>query len=313
MLLHALRAGESHCFKQLQDDVTTTFSRATSIPIKRMNVGWSASYVSAIAFQWSRILEQAPLLIATNLVEQINQSRNQMVANCKAEHRSLDVAIAIQQEITLAVSSPGWIVFDVSDMGMVMWLQIMTSLKWAQNFKQIGGMGLIEIKNNTIQECHQHLQRENSQWNDTLMHSQYAHARCCTWLRIVRESHIHLDQLTSWSNHQLQLQIMLQASSAFVLSLVDVVDDANNMLSHIESNEQAAGDSAIAFRHAARKWCEQLSKQVLAFQAEYPLAGVMLESEPFNVNFRLMLMHLTQFLLKALLEDVLHEKAPTVL
>lgn len=319
LLLHALHAVASDQLEWSQDDVTAILPVATAIPIKRMDTGCPVSYVSAIAFQWSRALGQNPLLIATSLVEQVNRSLTKMVKDYRAEHRSADGAIALQREMIVTVSSPGWIVFEVSAIGMATWLQTLISMRWTQVFKQIDEMALMANTNNTIQANHQNLQQENSQWNDTLMHSQYAHARCCAWLRIAQDAHLRLEQSISSLilNHPHQLQIVLQASSALILSLVDVVDDVRHVMSQIESIEskegQVAGDRMMLVRQAAKKWCEQLSNQALAFQSKYSLGEMVHGDEDFDVDFRLALIRLSQLLLKGVLEDVLHEKAPTVL
>jgi hypothetical protein len=162
--------------------------------------------------------------------------------------------------------------------------------------------------------------------------SQYAHARCAAWLRMMLDKSEDA-ALVSRSSRVFELesarfaqfspllsqsasdgQALEQAMSLeLLLCLIDSVDDVcaeyvrqSGESEHSPYSEQVWGKTVI------KKALIPLSRCVLQYQAEYPVGALCQGDRPL-VKAQCLVMQVVQQWLKFLLEDVLNLQAPTQL
>lgn len=273
-----------------------------TIPMHRVSDRNYVMYRSAIALRLSPHLPQSACDIANQLVASlptvIHNSAQQIVLN-----------------FTVEVESSGWINFWLSDRTLATWLQHLIQIS--------PGRGLKERKSNN---CHgedvnrtqlrQLLHSEND--SHYLFPIQYAHARCCSLLRLAHQYGVV--QLTDaelktanwqfvkpnpipWLNEEqgvdtaeIPLRLVHPAERRLIAQLLEVQDEI-----------------ASLDRLRAVKLANALSQEFESFYSSCRIWGEVKIQTPKLAQARLGLTAVTQKLLRSLLQDQLGLAAPVEL
>ena len=259
---------------------------AKTIPLQRLSNDIPIIYRSAIAFKLASLWEQPALDIAEGLTASL------AVTN---ENISSQTCLEFNVEVVL----PGWINFRLNEGSLAFWLQqlIQKPSFWRE------GVGEME--------------RESKDTRN-LFSIQYAHARCCSLLRLAhREGLIKLKdfdfktddwQLVEpnpipWLNerqeaatNQLILALVHPAERRLIAQILDVSDSINN-LDQLKAVKLAnsLSEAFEGFYSGCRIWGEVKIHALRLAQARLGLVGV------------------TQGLLRSLLQDQLGVSAPVEL
>ncbi|HEY9606798.1 MAG TPA: DALR anticodon-binding domain-containing protein [Allocoleopsis sp.] len=273
-----------------------------TIPMHRVSDRNSVMYRSAIALKLSPHLHQSAFDIANQLVASfpnaIDRSAKQMVL-----------------ELTVEVESSGWINFWLSDRTLATWLQYLIQVS--------PGRGLKEKESNPWHgedvkrtQPKQLLKGQND--SHTLFPIQYAHARCCSLLRLAHQ--YGLVQLTDadfktanwqfvepnpipWLNEeqgvdtaQRHLRLGHPAERRLLAQLLEVQDEI-----------------ASLDRLRVVKLASALSQEFEQFYSSCRIWGEVNIQTPKLAQARLGLIAVTQKLLRSLLQDQLGVSAPVEL
>ncbi|HEY9612937.1 DALR anticodon-binding domain-containing protein [Allocoleopsis sp.] len=232
-------------------------------------------------------------------------------------------------DFSVEVVSPGWIQFRLTDRGLATWLQQLIQISpllsdW-EDYSSIGlqrkgepGDRDSKIKKRYSQELeitHPGRLSERSKTAQTLFQVQYAHARCCSLLRLAhREGLIELSDLEckapSWQwvkpnpipwmfddlemeGEPRRLRLGHPAERGLIAQLLEGTDRISSL----------TPASAIKLAHA-------LSKAFETFYSACRIWGEVKTETPQLAQARLGLVAVTQKLLRSLLEDQLGVTAP---
>ena len=324
--------------------------RLETIPRHRLTDDTAILYRCAIALKLSSLWKSAALDIANKIAGSLAGSY-QDTANEEAGKKdtgktldpfstlpclsvttsSSDLATPNQADLdfSIEVVSPGWIQFRLSDRGLATWLQQLIQISpllsdW-EDYSSIGlqrkgepGDRDSKIKNRCSQEVeitHQGRLSERSKTAHTLFQIQYAHARCCSLLRLAhREGLIELSDLEcktrSWQwvkpnpipwmfddlemeSEPRRLRLGHPAERGLIAQLLDGTDRISSL----------TPASAIKLAHA-------LSRALETFYSACRIWGEVKTETPQLAQARLGLVAVTQKLLRSLLEDQLGVTAP---
>ncbi len=297
------------------------------IPVKRMKVETSVTYVSAIAHQWAPVLQQNPAEIAAAVIQQANDDQRSETF----------------YPMTLSAEGPGWIWISIPDSEVVAWLQQMLTTIQRQPFiqSQHTGQGTNRAKG-LGKDTWSIWQNINSglpyQGQETMLRSQYAHARCCAWLRLANHAGLSPEQITVVENDSLiempssggqtpgighENPAMPSVTVPLVMELIDVIDEMNDWLTALDDRSTPAfpgylqpgypQEMQLEIQGKALKMGHQLGDAALALQANLPLMGVIRKGDRSYAEFPTALMLVTKSVLGCLLQDWLCSQAPDFL
>ena len=247
------------------------------------------AYKSAIAFKLSAILHLPALDIATHIAACLPTSN----------HYSAEQLVL---EFTIEVVAPGWIYFHLTHQGIAAWLQHLT-----QTPPTLENLQLFKI---TVPRA-EHLGDDTP----NLFPVQYAHARCCSLLRLGHwqgticlgtHPNPQVFQLIEpnpipWLNAEGQLYLVHPNERHLIcqlLGLLDVLGDSSQPSISARTLLKLAGslsDAMTSFYALCRIWGEVETQTPNLSQARLSLVGV------------------TRSLLRLMLQDVLKATAPVEL
>lgn len=273
-----------------------------TIPMHRVSDRDYVMYRSAIALRLAPHFQQSACDIANELVTYfpttIHQSAKQMVL-----------------DFTVEVEPSGWINFWLSDRTLATWLQHLIEIS--------PGRGLKEREPNN---CHgedvnrTQLRQLLHTQNDShyLFPIQYAHARCCSLLRLAH--HYGLVQLTDADFKTANWQFVEPKPIPW-LNEESGVDPAQRPLRLVHPTEwrlldrlmEVQDEIASLDRLRAVKFASALSQEFERFYSSCRIWGEVKIQTPKLAQARLGLIAVTQKLLRSLLQDQLGVAAPVEL
>jgi len=284
--------------KILQLEVSRVTSSSCLLPsdyclrppqMKRCSHDTDIVYSCAIAFKLAPVLKLPAIDIAKQLVTALGE---------KFYCRPLGIYLNFQVEVV----SSGWIYFWLKEESLAAWLQQLIFLGDA-------GMGRWGDR-----ETRRRGDAETRRWEaDDLFPMQYAHARCCSLLRLAYRQGIidwELDIISSNSpktdknpnsqfpipNSQFSILLVHPAERRLIAQIVDVKDALSNQ-------GQIQGV----------KLAKELSKAFEQFYSSCRIWGEVKSQTPQLAQARLGLVAVTQILLRSLLQEQLGILAPVEL
>jgi arginyl-tRNA synthetase len=255
------------------------------IPLHRLSDNAFAVYRCAIAFKLAPLWQLPAFDIA-----------NQLVASLPINTQNTSNQICL--DFTIEVVFPGWINFRLSSQGLAAWLQ--QSLQTSPN--QQGQLD------------------KNQKEAHNLFPAQYAHARCCSLLRLAHQQDLiklqdlsfktlsypfiephpipwlDNDQQVNTTTGQVQLRLVHPAEQHLIAQLLDWQDAIN-----------------IQNQGSSIKLASALSNAFETFYSSCRILGEVKIDTPKLAQARLGLLGLTQIILRSLLQDQLGVAAPTEL
>jgi arginyl-tRNA synthetase len=275
-----------------------------TIPMHRVSDRNYVMYRSAIAFRLSPHLPQSACDIANQLVASLPT-----VIHNSAQQKVLD--------FTVEVESSGWINFWLSDRALATWLQHLIQISPRRGLKEREPNNCYGEDVNRTQ-LRQLLHSQNDSHN--LFPIQYAHARCCSLLRLAHQYGVV--QLTDaqlktpnwqflepnpipWLNDEqgvdtaeipLHLVLVHPAERRLLAQLLEVQDEIANL-----------------DRRGAVKLASALSQEFESFYRSCRIWGEVKIQTPKLAQARLGLTAVTQKSLRSLLQDQLGLSAPVEL
>ncbi len=254
-----------------------------AIPLRAVKGGKQVVYVSAIALKlanaWNKPVTDIATVIGANLL-----------CGNESKDRATNAAL---QNFTVKVVAPGWIYLQLNDLGTAAWLQ-----RLAQAPPGVGTLGVEE---------------QMERYPCPLFDAQYAHARCCSLLRLAdREGMIELAQSDGeirplfiaiaphpipWLDSDQKLRLVHPAESNLIFHLLTLLDDLYSL-------------SPSRHRVDWKKSASNLSQVFLTFYSQCRIWGEVKTENPQLAQARLGLILATQPLLHLLLQDLLGVPAP---
>ena len=255
------------------------------IPLHRLSDNTFVVYRCAIAFKLAPLWQLPAFDIA-----------NQLVASLPINTQNTSSQICL--DFSIEVVFPGWINFRLSSQGLAAWLQ--QSLQTYPN--QQGQL------DKNLKEAH------------NLFPAQYAHARCCSLLRLAHQQNLiklqdlsfktlnypflkpypipwlDNEQQINTSTGQVQLRLVHPAEQHLIAQLLDWQDAIN-----------------IQNQGSSIKLASALSKAFETFYSSCRILGEVNSDIPKLAQARLGLLGVTQIILRSLLQDQLGVPAPTEL
>ncbi len=230
-------------------------------------------YKSALALKLASICLSPALDIA-----------HQLVASLRLNQDTIAQPLL---DFTVQVFPPGWIYFYLTDKGIAEWLQNLTQIP-----PMLGRQ-----------------EEETSQSPINLFPVQYAHARCCSLLRLGhQEGLIKLSPDTKvvapnpipWLNADNQLCLVHPAEKRLISQLLGVLDELSqpsksDLYSIVVKLAASLSDAMLSFHSSCRIWGEVKTQTPQLAQARLGLVGV------------------TQSVLRLMLQDILDANAPVEL
>lgn len=277
------------------------------IPMYRLSDDSGIVYRSAIALKLAPLVQLPALDIANQLIESFP------IANQNTtESMCLDFSVE--------VVSPGWINFQLSEQSLATWLQHLVQIP-SLGKRGRGGEGESGRKSNQessvmLEVNPQGALDEGQKYTQNLFPVQYAHARCCSLLRLAhRQDLIKLEDLDfktlrliepnpiPWLNDDqkidtepVRLQLVHPAERRLIAQILDVLDDIS------DSEQRHLAKLAIALSQAFEK-----------FYSNCRIWGEVKTQTPKLSQARLGLVGVTQASLRSLLQDQLGVPAPVEL
>jgi arginyl-tRNA synthetase len=279
------------CFDQLAEPSMQQEWSAAEIPLKRIQQDRQIEYVSAIAFKLANSTHASVTDIAAQLTARL---RTEQTIDRTCSDRP-PIPAKIWRSVTVQSTPTGWLHFQIGDMGVVDWLQ--TIGKWLQQTSPADRPHPVPLKAVSLS------QKQSSGMFEVL----YAHARCCSLLRLAMQSDLALCNFAmdrqqiagfeciSW-HQEGNFRCQHPTEQRLVCQMIDVMDELGN--------HPAALTTDRVWRLAWR-----LSQTFQNFHAHCPLL-LKTSGDRELAQARLGLVILTQALLQWMLQDWLQIEAP---
>ena len=264
-----------------------------AIPVHLLSEDAGVLYQSAIALKLSPLWQLPALNIA-------NQLTDSFATTCQ------DTANSISLDFSVEVVFPGWIQFQLSDSGLATWLQYLIQIPPSGILEKKGRR--ITLENAEISHPKQPIKGLNNAKNLFLI--QYAHARCCSLLRLAhRQGAIALSdpecKRATWQivepnpipwlydSHKIEsTQTRLRLEHPTERRLIAQILDVQDRSCHLDPG--GAIKLAIALSHVFE-----------SFYSRCRIWGEVMIETPQLAQARLGLVAITQQLLRSLLQDQL--------
>ncbi|MFB2839623.1 DALR anticodon-binding domain-containing protein [Floridanema evergladense] len=225
-------------------------------------------YNCPIAFQVSQTWRTSPIDIATQ------------IADCFSYLSSQELSDDPKQYCTLKVIPPGWLHLQLTDLGIATWLQSLAG-------RSRGGLNYPLVPLSPVPS------------SQSLFPVQYAHARCCSLLRLAQREGkwgaIAPDAIP-WLNEMGQLRLTDPAERSLISQLFSALD--------------ALYCSESAKKFNWEKLAQEISLCWENFYRQCRIWGEVQAETPELAQARLGLLMATQVMLQLLLEDYLGVSAP---
>jgi len=264
------------------------------VPLQRLSDDTCVLYRSAIALKLAPLWQQSPLDIANQLMTSF-ATISQYTAG------------QICLEFCVEVVFPGWINFRLSDQGLAAWLQHLVHTKL--RLIVVHGEGREDGEG---REVNSPLSPSSPSSPSSLFPVQYAHARCCSLLRLAHRQ--GLIKLKDFDFKTLDWQLLepnpipwLNDDQA-ALRLVDPAE--KRLIAQILDSRDALSDPG---QLSQRKLGSALSNEFERFYSNCRIWGEVKIETPKLAQARLGLVAVTQALLRSLLQDHLGVPAPAEL
>lgn len=323
-----------------------------TIPVHRLSDGRGVIYRSAIALKLASLWQLPPLDIAHQLTEGMATSV-QYTANAETGHweqpeittqnfnTPSPIPTQVGLDFSVEVFSPGWIQFRLSDRGLATWLQQLIEIPPFLSHEEPGcggagargsegagergrgGKSLLSLTPTRYEHSYspdakipdQNQRTQPVNQAHSLFKVQYAHARCCSLLRLAhRQSLINLSDLDSitpnwqwvepnpipwlYGDSKMECEsIRLRLEHPAERGLIDHVLEGTEQLTLLTPIR--AIELAKALSHGFEK-----------FYSACRIWGEVKTETPQLAIARLGLVAITQKLLRTLLEDLLNVTAP---
>ncbi len=277
------------------------------IPMHRLSDDSCIVYRSAIALKLASLAQRPALDIA-----------NQLVASFPTSNQNTTEPMCLN--FSVEVVSPGWINFRLSEQSLATWLQHLVQISSLRDGGEgeMGGqgeqgeMGSSEM----LDRNHQRQLDDGQKYTQNLFLLQYAHARCCSLLRLAHQQRLiklrDLDFKTlrliepnpiPWLNddHEtdtgpMRLQLVHPAERRLIAQILDLLDEISDPEQrHLAKLAIALYNAFENFYSSCRIWGEVKTQTPKLAQARLGLVGV------------------TQVSLRSLLQDQLSVSAPVEL
>ncbi|MBD0363357.1 MAG: hypothetical protein ICV55_11395 [Coleofasciculus sp. C3-bin4] len=264
------------------------------VPLQRLSDDSCVLYRSAIALKLAPLWQQSPLDIA-----------NQLVTSFATISQYTTGQICL--EFSVEVVFPGWINFRLSDQGLAAWLQHLVHTKLRLIVAHGEGREDGEVNSPLSSSSPSSPSSPSS-----LFPVQYAHARCCSLLRLAhRQGLIKLKDLDfktlDWQLLEPNPIPWLNDDQA-ALRLVDPAE--KRLIAQILDSPDALSDPG---QLSQRKLASALSNEFERFYSNCRIWGEVKIETPKLAQARLGLVAVTQALLRSLLQDHLGVTAPAEL
>lgn len=259
-----------------------------AIPLRAVKSGKQVVYVSAIALKLAHAWNAPVIDIATQIAANLFCSEQ---SNDSATNRAL-------QNFTVEVVTPGWIHLQLSDLGTAAWLERLAQAPpWVLQRPTVLGEPA------RVSQCPR-----------PLFDAQYAHARCCSLLRLAhREGAIALAEPNlpvspnfwqaiaphpiPWLDTDQKLRLVHPGETNLIFHLLTLLDDLYPV-------------SPSRHRVDWEKSARNLSQVFLTFYSQCRIWGEVKTENIQLAQARLGLILATQPLLHLLLQDLLGVPAP---
>lgn len=274
------------------------------IPMHRLSDDARIVYRSAIALKLAPLAQRPALDIA-----------NQLVALFPTSNQNTTESMCL--DFSVEVVSPGWINFRLSEQSLATWLQHLVEMsslgdgELGEQGKQ-GERGSSEM----LDRNHREQLDKGQKSCQNLFLLQYAHARCCSLLRLAYQQGLiklrDLDFKTlsliephpiPWLNDdhktntgQMRLQLVHPAERRLIVQILDLLDEIS------DSEQRHLGKLAIALYNAFEN-----------FYSSCRIWGEVKTQTPKLAQARLGLVGVTQVSLRSLLQNQLGVEAPVEL
>jgi hypothetical protein len=266
---------------QLQQAIPSPSTWPQSIPLYRAKDSQRILYISPVALQLAKQGSMPPLEIAQAIAQGFRDSQSPALAFPIRTHHWL-----------LSVVPPGKLYLELTDPGIAMWLQ--RALLWDFQPDPTPDPGPLPPSG-----------------SPDLFPIQYAHARCCTLLRLAHReglitletpAHKGIGSVTApdpipWLESLTHLKPHHPAERALISRAIATVDALSSPLSTAQ----------ITSRYPVPTL---LSQDFLTFHAQCQIWGSVQSQDPNLAQARLGLISITQKILKRLLEKELSSFAP---
>lgn len=264
------------------------------VPLQRLSDDTCVLYRSAIALKLAPLWQQSPLDIA-----------NQLMTSFATISQYTPGQICL--EFSVEVVFPGWINFRLSAQGLAAWLQHLVHTK----LRLIVAHGEVNSPLSSSSPLFSSSPLSPSSLS-SLFPVQYAHARCCSLLRLAhRQGLIKLKDLDlktlDWQLLEPNPIPWLNDDQA-ALRLVDPAE--KRLIAQILDSRDALSDPS---QLSQRKLASALSNEFERFYSNCRIWGEVKIETPKLVQARLGLVAVTQALLRSLLQDHLGVPAPAEL
>lgn len=265
----------------------------TAIPLQRYEDNGHLVYKSAIAFKLVKRWQLSAEEIAQELV-------NYLSVLCAGQRESA------LESFTVQVIPPGLMMFQLSDLGIATWLQGFSQIR--SSYKTQNSIGAQPDYTPAALTPYQTTQKPlNIGSPEKLFHLQYAHARCCSLLRLA--AHQGLIKLSDtlvwqvidpnpipWLDANQQLWVSHPAERCLIAQLITTVDE-------LSCTEQPNW----------LKLAESLSETMQKFHSSCRIFGDVYTQNLQLAQARVGLIVLTRSLLEFMLQEQLGILAPTEL
>jgi DALR anticodon binding domain len=303
LLLLRLQTAVSLCGKAL--GVSVAFEdevQLPDIPLRGMKGAMPLIYVSAIAHKVANSWQKPVIDVATEIGSHLFDPD-------RASQRSADAAL---QDFTIKIVPPGWIYLQLSDAAIAAWLQRLAQAppwllsRGAEGQVNRGDGETLDLAFSTPPA------QSKIQNPSGLFSIQYAHARCCSLLRLAHRegiivleepdpesSPIYFGAMTPnpipWLDTDQKLRLVHPAERSLIFQLLTLLDDLYCPPAHGMDWKKSAGALSSSFE---------------TFYSQCRIWGEVKTEAPQLAQARLGLIVATQSLLRLLLEDLLGIQAP---
>jgi len=264
---------------QIRDKLVTK----SILSITKANKNSPVLYICAIAFKLSQSWNTSALDIANEIADRFSHLSSQTLSDDPKKY------------FTLQVIPPGWLHLQLTDLGIATWLQSLAG-RWRDG--EMGGQGDMGTwgHGETREFFPSAFPVPSTQ---SLFSVQYAHARCCSLLRLARSDGkwgaIEPDAIP-WLNEMGQLRLTHPAERNLISQLFSALDALYCPDSSKNPNWEKLG--------------QEISLSWEDFYRQCRIWGEVKTETPELAQARLGLLMATQAMLKLLLEDYLSVPAP---